>query len=156
VSKGKTMSGVKASGDYKETRTYRNANAETKKLISRYRKENVIGDEQAFLLLYLNDLKHEITQDEKKKANGPGETMVVLAIICDLIAVSSGQPIPIFICTGLLLLMTILYLTGRFNSYETEKRRVRKLLKQKFDEKPEFDKWTASQNSDALSGGKDK
>lgn len=144
----------KATGDYKETRTYHNADAEKKRLISRYRRENGIGDEQTFLLLYLNDLKHEITDEEKKKANGPGETMVVLAILCDFMAVASRQIAPIFICTALLLLMTVLYITGRFNSYETEKRRVRKLLK-KFDQKPDFDEWTASLDSaDASSADK--
>ncbi|WP_130813099.1 hypothetical protein [Olsenella sp. Marseille-P4559] len=83
---------------------------------------------------------------EKKDANHPGETMVVPAIVCDFVAIASKQVIAIFACTGLLVLMTALYITGRFNSYETEKRRIRKLLK-KFDQKPEFDEWAVSESS---------
>lgn len=133
-------------GDFRKTRTYLGSDSARRKRVNEYRAEYGLGDEQTFLLLYLNDLKHEITPEEKKKANGPGETTVVFAIILAVAATAMRQPIAIFVATALLIVMTILFVTGRFNSYETEKRRVRRLLKA-YGPVPEFDEWEESHSS---------
>lgn len=132
---------------YKETRTYAQADKAERTLIEQYAHEQGIDRGQLFYQLYLNDLTHMLTDEERKKASGPGETIMVSAVIFSIISAALMQPIPVFISTVFLFAATILFLTGCFNPYEQEKRRLRKLLRDEQSKIEPYDEWIKTHSS---------
>lgn len=130
--------------DYHQTRTYKAMDAQTKKLLARYKRETGASVDQIFYELYLEDLKN-VTEEEKKAQNGPGEIIMVCAALLCVFAVAMWSEVGIFVCTGVLIVTVILFVTGCFNSYETEKRRVRRRLKKLVPRVQSFEEWRAAQ-----------
>ena len=115
--------------DFKSTRTYAALDSAGRRELARVAREDHIGDEQLFYLLYKNDLLHMIRKDERKKANQSSEFFVVMAAIAALVAMASRQPIAVFVATAFLCLAATLYFGGFTNSYSQALRQVKRKLK---------------------------
>lgn len=132
---------------YKETRTYARADGAGRALIERYADEQGISGEQLFYQLHLNDLMHELSDDERRKAAGPGEAVVVSAIVLSLVSAASMRPVPVFVSTAFLFAVTILFFTGRFDPYEQERRKLRTLLGRDQKGIEAYDEWVRARSS---------
>lgn len=115
--------------DFKSTRTYSALDSSGRRDLARVAREDHIGDEQLFYLLYKNDLLYMISKDERKKANQGSEFFVVMAAIAALAAMASRQPVVVFIATAFLCLAATLYFGGFTNSYSQALRQVKRKLK---------------------------
>ena len=135
------QSNLPSEADYHKTKTYKGLDEADRKLLAQYKRETGISNEQLFYQFYLEDLK-DVSEEDKKTQNNPGEMTLIGAALLSVFAVSSGSEVGIFCATIVLVITFILFITGRFNSYETEKRRVRRRLK-KLPDIPSFEDWRA-------------
>lgn len=117
---------------YQGTRTYLQMGADARRALAAYAREYRVADDALFYQLYLHDLT-SLGEDEKKRANQPGEFMLVGAIVFAIAMVALQQPVPIFIATGTLVLMTVLYFSGVLNPFKAEQRRAKRWLKKNLD-----------------------
>lgn len=117
---------------YQGTRTYLQMDADARHALAAYAREHRVADEALFYQLYLHDLAN-LGEDEKKRASQPGEFMLVGAIVFAVAMVALQQPVPIFIATGTLVLMTILFFSGVLNPFKAEQRRAKRWLKKNLD-----------------------
>lgn len=127
--------------DYHKTRAYRGMSSSTRRVLASYMREYGMSDEAVFYQLYLHDLAR-LDTSEKKRANQVGEFMLVGVAIFTVVMVSTRQPVPIFLATGMLGIMTLLFVAGVFNPLKTEQRRAKRWLKRNAAE-PLFDDWDA-------------
>lgn len=117
---------------YQGTRTYLQMGADARRALAAYAREYRVADDALFYQLYLHDLTN-LGEDEKKRANQPGEFMLVGAIVFAIAMVALQQPVPIFIATGTLVLMTVLFFSGVLNPFKAEQRRAKRWLKKNLD-----------------------
>lgn len=117
---------------YQGTRTYLQMGADARRALAAYAREYRVADDALFYQLYLHDLT-SLGEDEKKRANQPGEFMLVGAIVFAIAMVALQQPVPIFIATGTLVLMTVLFFSGVLNPFKAEQRRAKRWLKKNLD-----------------------
>lgn len=117
---------------YQGTRTYLQMGADARRALAAYAREYRVADDALFYQLYLHDLAN-LGEDEKKRASQPGEFMLVGAIVFAVAMVALQQPVPIFIATGTLVLMTVLFFSGVLNPFKVEQRRAKRWLKKNLD-----------------------
>lgn len=117
---------------YQGTRTYLQMGADARRALAAYAREYRVADDALFYQLYLHDLTN-LGEDEKKRANQSGEFMLVGAIVFAIAMVALQQPVPIFIATGTLVLMTVLFFSGVLNPFKAEQRRAKRWLKKNLD-----------------------
>ncbi len=113
---------------YQGTRTYLQMGADARRALAAYAREYRVADDALFYQLYLHDLAN-LGEDEEKRASQPGEFMLVGAIVFAVAMVALQQPVPIFIATGTLVLMTVLFFSGVLNPFKVEQRRAKRWLK---------------------------
>lgn len=117
---------------YQGTRTYLQMGADARRALAAYAREYRVADDALFYQLYLHDLAN-LGEDEEKRASQPGEFMLVGAIVFAVAMVALQQPVPIFIATGTLVLMTVLFFSGVLNPFKVEQRRAKRWLKKNLD-----------------------
>lgn len=117
---------------YQGTRTYLQMGADARRALAAYAREYRVADDALFYQLYLHDLAN-LGEDEEKRASQPGEFMLVGAIVFAVAMVALQQPVPIFIATGTLVLMTVLFFSGVLNPFKVERRRAKRWLKKNLD-----------------------
>ena len=117
---------------YQGTRTYLQMGADARSALAAYAREYRVADDALFYQLYLHDLAN-LGEDEEKRASQPGEFMLVGAIVFAVAMVALQQPVPIFIATGTLVLMTVLFFSGVLNPFKVEQRRAKRWLKKNLD-----------------------
>ena len=117
---------------YQGTRTYLLMGADARRALAAYAREYRVADDALFYQLYLHDLAN-LGEDEEKRASQPGEFMLVGAIVFAVAMVALQQPVPIFIATGTLVLMTVLFFSGVLNPFKVERRRAKRWLKKNLD-----------------------
>lgn len=117
---------------YQGTRTYLQMGADARRALAAYAREYRVADDALFYQLYLHDLAN-LGEDEEKRASQPGEFMLVGAIVFAVAMVALQQPVPIFIATGTLVLMTVLFFSGGLNPFKVEQRRAKRWLKKNLD-----------------------
>lgn len=117
---------------YQGTRTYLQMGADARRALAAYAREYRVADDALFYQLYLHDLAN-LGEDEEKRASQPGEFMLVGAIVFAVAMVALQQPAPIFIATGTLVLMTVLFFSGVLNPFKVEQRRAKRWLKKNLD-----------------------
>ncbi len=132
--------------DFHKTRAYKEMGSDLRRALSRYKRETGASDEFVSNQLRLKDLKH-VDEATKKQAQGAGSWPLIIALVMDLVAVNSMQPIAVFLCTGVLLVLGFMWITGRFNSIEAERRAIRKRIRKVSE--PTFDAWL-KENEPAL------
>ena len=136
---------VAAAMDFHKTETYKDMGAELRRALARYKRETGASDDYVSFQLMLVDLKH-VDEETKKKAQNSGSWLLIIALLLDLAAVNTKEPIPIFVCTGLLMVLGLMWVTGRFNGIEAQKRNIRKRIRK--IEKPTFKDWLAENESE--------
>lgn len=124
--------------DFHKARTYKEMGSELRRALSRYKRETGASDSYVSYQFRLEDLKH-VDEATKKQAQGAGSWMLIIALVLDLVAVNSMQPIAVFLCTGVLLVLGAMWITGRFNGIEAEKRGIRKRMRGVAE--PTFEAW---------------
>lgn len=124
--------------DFHKTRTYKEMGSDLRRALARYKRETGAGDGYVAYQMRLEDLKH-IDEATKKQAQSAGSWMLIIALMMDLVAVNSMQPIAVFLCTGVLLVLGIMWVSGRFNGIEAEKRGIRKRMRG--EDAPTFADW---------------
>ena len=117
---------------YQGTRTYLQMGADARRALAAYAREYRVAADALFYQLYLHDLAN-LGEDEEKRASQPGEFMLVGAIVFAVAMVALQQPVPIFIATGTLVLMTVLFFSGVLNPFKVEQRRAKRWLKKNLD-----------------------
>lgn len=117
---------------YQGTRTYLQMGADARRALAAYAREYRVADDALFYQLYLHDLAN-LGEDEEKRASQPGEFMLVGAIVFAVAMVALQQPVPIFIATGTIVLMTVLFFSGVLNPFKVEQRRAKRWLKKNLD-----------------------
>lgn len=127
--------------DFHKTRTYKEMGSNLRRALSRYKRETGASDSYVSYQLRLEDLKH-VDEATKKQAQGAGSWLLIIALVLDLVAVNSMQPIAVFLCTGVLLVLGAMWVTGRFNGIEAEKRGIRKRMRG--EAAPTFEAWLKS------------
>ena len=76
--------------DYHKSETYKNADAETRRNLHRYKSELNITDEQMNWLMALEDVRLT-PKEQRRKGNATAEMMVIGATVTFLLAVNVGQ-----------------------------------------------------------------
>lgn len=76
--------------DYHKSETYKNADAETRRNLYRYKTELNITDEQMNWLLALEDVRLT-PKEQRRKGNATAEMMVIGAMVTFLLAANMGQ-----------------------------------------------------------------
>lgn len=126
-------------GNYKNTATYKNADKNKKALIERWKREQNLKDEQAHMLLALDDIKN-LSKEEKKASNKTAETVCITAMLIFFAAyISTSRPM-LIMASCMIILSVITYVTGIFNPIANSQRAIRKYLK-KYPQALRFDKW---------------
>ncbi len=64
-------------GNYKDTKTYKEANGQLRAKLDRYKKDNKIENNQMYLLLLREDYR-SLPKEEKQKGNRPAEIIVII------------------------------------------------------------------------------
>ena len=76
--------------DYHKSETYKNADAETRRNLHRYKSELNITDEQMNWLMALEDVRLT-PKEQRRKGNATAEMMVIGSTVTFLLAVYVGQ-----------------------------------------------------------------
>ena len=76
--------------DYHKSETYKNADAETRRNLHRYKSELNITDEQMNWLMALEDVRLT-PKEQRRKGNATAEMMVIGSTVTFLLAVNVGQ-----------------------------------------------------------------
>lgn len=137
-----------ASGDtYQETKFYRNASADARRLINRYKNECDVSDEHMFLILFGKDLD-AVPKDKRDNADLMGKGMLVIGVLLlwsSLQSAMNAKPgetnVPlIFLSLGSFLLVCVVYYFGLLNPYKRAKHQLARRMKG-MPEVPDFDEW---------------
>ena len=121
-------------GNYKDTKTYREADGATKAKIERYKKENRIENNQMYLLLLREDYR-SLPKEEKQKGNRPAEIMVLSGIITFLFLTANQKTNVLPFAAAYMIIAAIIYFSGILNPVARATANINKLLK-KFKEVP--------------------
>lgn len=125
--------------DYHETGIYERSDNEQRARYDTWKEDQNITDVQMTLLLRLEDLRG-IPQEEKKKGNRTAETLLVFSMFFFLICVSLKQNTMLLIASIIVIVNTVIYLSGVTNPYSSAIRALKKQLKAYPDVVP-FTKW---------------
>lgn len=137
-----------ASGNtYQETKYYRNASSDARRLINRYKSECDVSDEHMFLILLGKDLD-AVPKDKRDNADIAGKGMLVIGVLLlwsSLQSAMNAKPgetnVPlIFLSLGSFLLVCIVYYFGLLNPYKRATHQLAKRMKD-MPEVPDFDEW---------------
>lgn len=136
---------INARDDYRETGTYKRADAALRRQYENWKSEQDISDVQMALFLRLQDLR-DTPKDEKRKGNKTAETMLVFSMFFFLIAVSVRQNAMLLVASLIVIVNTVIYLSGITNPYSSAMRRLKKCLKA-YPTVKSFEQWQKEQNS---------
>ena len=120
--------------DYHKSETYKNADAETRRNLHRYKSELNITDEQMNWLMALEDVRLT-PKEQRRKGNATAEMMVIGSMVTFLLASV------FFICAA------GLYLSGALNPYSIAIRKMKKQLKA-YPKVPSFKEWSKPADKD--------
>lgn len=121
-------------GNYKDTRTYKEADGATKARIERFRKENKLENKHLYLLLLREDYRN-LPKEEKQKGNRIAEIMVISGILTFLILTSQQRTDLLPYAALYMFAVTIIYFSGIFNPVSRQLSNINRLLK-RFPETP--------------------
>ena len=133
--------------DYRETGTYKRADAEERRRLEAWKKDQQISDNHMALLLALEDLR-QLPKEEKKKGNKAAETLLVLSMFFFLFAVSMQQNGVLLVASVIVIINTVIYLSGITNPYSNVTRQIKKKLKA-CPKVESFAQWQASHTVDS-------
>ncbi len=122
------MANTKIDGNYKDTQTYKNADAKTRTKIERFKKENKIDNSQMFLLLLREDYRN-LPKEEKQKGNRAAELVAVSAIISFLATTAMQRRDLLPYVAVYVFIASVLYFSGVLNPIARQLSNVNKLLK---------------------------
>ena len=137
-----------ASGDtYQETKFYRSAGADARRLINRYKTECDVSDEHMFLILFGKDLD-AVPKDKRDNADLMGKGMLVIGVLLlwsSLQSAMNAKPgetnVPlIFLSLGSFMLVCVVYYFGLLNPYKRARFQLKRRMKD-MPEVPDFDEW---------------
>ena len=122
-------------GNYKDTRTYKEADPETKVKIERYRKENKIDSGHMYLLLLREDYRN-LPKEEKQQGNRIAEILVLSGIVSFLVMTAYNRKDTLPFVGSYMILVTIVYFSGILNPIARQLSNINKLLKKNYPEVP--------------------
>ena len=125
--------------DYHKSETYKNADAETRRNLYRYKTELNITDEQMNWLL--------APKEQRRKGNATAEMMVIGAMVTFLLAANMGQRAFMLIASVFFIFAAGLYLSGALNPYSIAIRKMKKQLKA-YPKVPSFKEWSKPADKD--------
>ena len=140
------MAQIQIDSDYKTTKTYKDADSQTKAKIEKYRKENKIDKKQLYLLLLREDYRN-LPKEEKQKGNRPAEIIVVSGIVTFLILTANNRKDLLVFASIYMIVASIIYFTGILNPVARSLSNINKLLK-KYPEVPDIRKVLYKQKGD--------
>ncbi|MCR4633069.1 MAG: hypothetical protein K5648_02965 [Erysipelotrichaceae bacterium] len=123
-------------GNYKETDTYKNADAKGRAAIERYKKDNKIANEQLYLLLLRQDLR-DLPKEEKQRGNRPAEIIVISGIITFLAMTAADRKDLLPFAAVYMIAAAVIYFSGILNPVSRRLSNIKKLLK-KFPQVPDL------------------
>lgn len=123
-------------GNYKDTRTYKDADSKTKAKIERYRKDNNIDNGHLYLLLLREDYRN-LPKEEKQKGNRTAEILVIGGIVSFLILTAQQRTELLPYAAIYMIAVSVIYFSGIFNPVARQLSNIRKLLK-KYPEAPDI------------------
>ncbi len=119
---------IKLNGDYKKTRTYKEADKQTKQNYENWRKDQQINGNQMYLLLKRQDYK-ELPADQRRKANVVSETLLISGAAFVLIAMMIKNDSFMVIAFTYMLICFVVYLSGFLSPIQSAIRTINKELK---------------------------
>ena len=132
--------------DYHKSETYKNADAETRRNLHRYKSELNITDEQMNWLMALEDVRLT-PKEQRRKGNATAEMMVIGSTVTFLLAVNVGQRAFMLIASVFFIFAAGLYLSGALNPYSIAVRKMKKQLKA-YPKVPSFKEWSKPADKD--------
>ena len=139
------MATQELTGNYKDTRTYKEADGATRARIERFKKENKLDSKHLYLLLLREDYR-SLPKEEKQKGNRVGEILVLSGIATFLI-LTSQQRKDLLPFAGLyMIIVSIIYFSGIFNPVARQLNNINKLLK-RFPETPSLKAYLLNQDA---------
>lgn len=142
------MAQLETPQDYRKSSTFRNSDGETRRLMERYRSEQHISEEHMAWLMYLEDLR-SMPKEEKQKGNRMAEGMIIGAMVLFLATLQSHDKRVLLLTSILVIVMTIIYISGVLNPYTDTLRRVKRLLKKQYPAVEPYRAWMKKQSSSA-------
>lgn len=133
--------------DYRETGTYKRADAEERRRLDAWKRDQQISDNHMALLLALEDLR-QTPKEEKKKGNKSVETMLVLSMFFFLFAVTMKQKGMLLVASIIVIVNTVIYFSGITNPYSNMTRQIKKKLKS-CPQVESFADWQARHSGDS-------
>ncbi len=135
-------------GGYQATKTYREANADKRRQLNRYKKECDISDEHMYLLMYQQDLEN-VPPEQRTKGDMASNVMLILGflLLWNTLQFATNQTeganVPlIFLSVGSFVLVALVYFSGILNPYKRAERELKKRMKG-MPEVPDFVEWNA-------------
>ena len=132
--------------DYHKSETYKNADAETRRNLHRYKSELNITDEQMNWLMALEDVRLT-PKEQRRKGNATAEMMVIGSTVTFLLAANVGQRAFMLIASVFFIFAAGLYLSGALNPYSIAIRKMKKQLKA-YPKVPSFKEWSKPADKD--------
>lgn len=132
--------------DYHKSETYKNADAETRRNLHRYKSELNITDEQMNWLMALEDVRLT-PKEQRRKGNATAEMVVIGSTVTFLLAVNVGQRAFMLIASVFFIFAAGLYLSGALNPYSIAVRKIKKQLKV-YPKVPSFKEWSKPADKD--------
>ncbi len=134
-------------GTYQDTKFYRDASADERRRINRYKSECEVSDEHMYLILFSKDLD-AVPKDKRDNADLAGKGMLVIGVLLlwnSLRLAMDANPgetnVPlIFLSLASFLLVCGVYFLGLLNPYKRATRQLAKRMKD-MPEVPDFDEW---------------
>ena len=121
-------------GNYKDTKTYKEANGPLRAKMDRYKKDNKIENNQMYLLLLREDYR-SLPKEEKQKGNRPAEIIVISGIITFLAMTAADRKDLLPYAAAFMFVAAAIYFSGILNPVSRSLSNINKLLK-KFPEAP--------------------
>ncbi len=131
-------------GDWMQTDAYANANSVRRRQLTRYKKENGVGDEHMYLLLRKEELD-DVSKDERDQSDRLGQFLVVIAGLLLVSGISSGslEGWAILPSLGVFVFVIVLNAIGIISPYRRAVRTVKVSLK-KMPEVVDFEEWNVA------------
>ena len=120
--------------NYKDTKTYKEANGQLRAKLDRYKKDNKIENNQMYLLLLREDYR-SLPKEEKQKGNRPAEIIVISGIITFLAMTAADRKALLPYAAAFMFVAAAIYFSGILNPVSRSLSNINKLLK-KFPEAP--------------------
>ena len=127
-------------GNYKETETYKKADAQKKAQIERYRKENKLDSGQMYLVLLREDYRN-LPKEEKQKGNRIAELLVLSGIITFLALTARQNKEMLPFAAVYLIIVTAVYFSGILNPIGRQLSNINKLIRKSCPDLPPLKKY---------------